>query len=173
MTGLYLVGGAVALGFGTLLAVRSLVSRKWGSFSSSMRLEGQVLLFTYLRIKIYDCATNLFEYSIYTYYFLPFLASPKQSISICTYIKVMNMKSLFYVNLKVIVLTGGNVGLGLEVAKDLAARGATLILACRSLFYRQVLQEPKFVYPSARISALFTSGGGYPAQVSYFLAELF
>jgi len=33
---------------------------------------------------------------------------------------------------KVVILTGGNSGLGAEVAKDMAARGATLILACRS-----------------------------------------
>jgi len=33
---------------------------------------------------------------------------------------------------KVVILTGGNTGLGLEVAKDLAGRGATLVLACRN-----------------------------------------
>lgn len=32
---------------------------------------------------------------------------------------------------QVIIITGGNTGLGAEVAKVMAAKGATLILACR------------------------------------------
>ena len=35
-------------------------------------------------------------------------------------------------NGKVVIVTGGNVGLGAEAAMDLAKRGATVILACRS-----------------------------------------
>jgi len=35
-------------------------------------------------------------------------------------------------NGQVVVITGGNVGLGYETAKDLATRGATIILACRN-----------------------------------------
>jgi len=74
MVGMYLaLGGATTLGVGGLILIRSLVSRKWGYYSSNKKLNGQV-----------------------------------------------------------IILTGGNVGLGAEVAKDLAARGATLVLACRS-----------------------------------------
>ncbi|CAG9795085.1 unnamed protein product [Diatraea saccharalis] len=34
---------------------------------------------------------------------------------------------------KVVIVTGGNSGLGLETAKDLASRGARVILACRSV----------------------------------------
>lgn len=34
---------------------------------------------------------------------------------------------------KVVIVTGGNSGLGLETAKDLACRGAKVILACRSV----------------------------------------
>lgn len=34
---------------------------------------------------------------------------------------------------KVVIVTGGNCGLGLETAKDLANRGARVILACRSV----------------------------------------
>lgn len=34
---------------------------------------------------------------------------------------------------KVVIVTGGNSGIGLETAKDLASRGARLILACRSV----------------------------------------
>jgi len=60
-------------------------------------------------------------------------------ISLALYLlrKLVSRKWGYFVsdrNLKgqVIILTGGNVGLGAEVAKDLAARGATLILACRN-----------------------------------------
>eukprot|EP00088_Acartia_fossae_P048630 TRINITY_DN5307_c0_g2_i1.p1 TRINITY_DN5307_c0_g2~~TRINITY_DN5307_c0_g2_i1.p1 ORF type:complete len:329 (+),score=42.68 TRINITY_DN5307_c0_g2_i1:75-1061(+) len=56
-----------------LLLIRRYMSRKWGSFSSNIKLDG-----------------------------------------------------------KVVIVTGGNTGLGAEVAKDIAARGATLILACRN-----------------------------------------
>lgn len=34
---------------------------------------------------------------------------------------------------KVVIVTGGNSGIGLETAKDLACRGARIILACRSM----------------------------------------
>lgn len=34
---------------------------------------------------------------------------------------------------KVVIVTGGNSGIGLETAKDLAARGAKVIIACRSI----------------------------------------
>lgn len=45
-------------------------------------------------------------------------------------------------NGEVIIITGGNAGLGAETAKDLAKRGATLILACRSFNNtKDVLEE--------------------------------
>jgi len=61
---------------GTTLAlflIRKYMSRKWGSFTSDIKLDG-----------------------------------------------------------KIVIITGGNAGLGAEVAKVLAAKGATLVLACRS-----------------------------------------
>ena len=43
MVGMYLaLGGATTLGVGGLILLRSLVSRKWGYYSSNKKLNGQV-----------------------------------------------------------------------------------------------------------------------------------
>lgn len=42
---------------------------------------------------------------------------------------------------KVVILTGGNSGIGLETAKDLASRGARVIIACRSVKRAEVARE--------------------------------
>lgn len=42
---------------------------------------------------------------------------------------------------KVVIVTGGNCGIGLETAKDLASRGARVIIACRSVKRAEVARE--------------------------------
>lgn len=42
---------------------------------------------------------------------------------------------------KVVIVTGGNSGIGLETAKDLACRGARVIIACRSVNLAEVAKE--------------------------------
>lgn len=42
---------------------------------------------------------------------------------------------------KVVIITGGNSGIGLETAKDLAHRGARVILACRSVRRAEAARE--------------------------------
>lgn len=42
---------------------------------------------------------------------------------------------------KVAIVTGGNCGIGLETAKDLASRGARVIIACRSVKRAEVARE--------------------------------
>lgn len=42
---------------------------------------------------------------------------------------------------KVVIVTGGNSGIGLETAKDLASRGARIIIACRSVKRAEVARE--------------------------------
>lgn len=42
---------------------------------------------------------------------------------------------------KVVIVTGGNSGIGFETAKDLACRGARVILACRSVRKAEIVKE--------------------------------
>lgn len=42
---------------------------------------------------------------------------------------------------KVVIVTGGNSGIGLETAKDLASRGARVIIACRNVKRAEVARE--------------------------------
>jgi hypothetical protein len=56
---------------------------------------------------------------------------------------------------RTIVITGSNTGVGFEVAKVFAARGATVVLACRSQDRaRQAMQRITAATPGARLDAI-------------------
>jgi NAD(P)-dependent dehydrogenase (short-subunit alcohol dehydrogenase family) len=61
---------------------------------------------------------------------------------------------------KTALITGGNAGLGFETAKVLAAKGATVIIACRSAEKAEAaLNKIRAVQPGASISALMMDLG--------------
>ena len=72
---------------------------------------------------------------------------------------------------KVVIITGANSGLGLESTKDIAAKGATVVMACRNLrkaeeakaeVLRQVPQDSAQVLRTAAVVEHLAVLGGVP-----------